>query len=112
MSSGYKKNKFCVVIPTFNNALTLVDVIEGVRAYVSDVIIVDDGSTDATREVLLGWGERITVVSYSRYRGKMYALRCGFLQARSMGFTHVVTIDSDGQHYPEDIPKLLVASEN
>ena len=103
--------KVCTVMPTYNNGGTLHDVVERVLAYCSDVIVVNDGCTDNSAEVLASFGERITVVDYGRNRGKGYALKQGFEKAKAMGFDYTLTIDSDGQHFPEDIPLFVEALE-
>lgn len=95
-----------VVIPTYNNAGTLGAVICGVQRYCSDVFVVDDGSTDATREVLAA-ARDIRTIAYGRNRGKGYALRTGLRAAAEAGFRYALTIDSDGQHYPDDIPHFI-----
>ncbi len=103
--------KTCVVIPTYNNAGTLTDVIDKVYNYTHDIIVVNDGSTDQTINILENYRDRITCISYPDNRGKGAALQTGLDRAREMGFDHSVTIDSDGQHFPEDIPALLEAAE-
>ena len=103
--------KVCVVIPTYNNGGTLRDVVERVLAYCNDVIVVNDGCTDNSAEILASFGERITVVDYGKNRGKGYALKQGFNKAKAMGFDYALTIDSDGQHFPEDIPLFVEALE-
>lgn len=102
--------RFCAVIPTYNNAGTILDVIRRTYAQLPDLVVVNDGSTDRTAELLAESPVPLTIVSYGRNRGKGYALREGFRKARACGFTHAVTIDADGQHYPEDLPQLLAAS--
>lgn len=102
--------KACVVIPTYNNASTVACVIDEVCDYVKDIIVVNDGSTDDTDRILKSYKDRITYISYPDNRGKGAALQLGLDKARSMGFTHAVTIDSDGQHYPADIKALLEVS--
>lgn len=101
--------RICVLIPTYNNVSTLNDVVEGVLRYVADVIVVNDGSTDDTESVLKRFDGRIKVVSYCRNRGKGYALKQGFKVAKEAGFRYVVTIDSDGQHRPSDLPAFILA---
>ena len=103
--------KVCTVMPTYNNGGTLRDVVERVLAYCADVIVVNDGCTDHSAEVLASFGERITVVDYGCNRGKGYALKQGFEKAKAMGFDYALTIDSDGQHFPEDIPLFVEAME-
>lgn len=105
---------FCTLIPTYNNGKTLGNIIERTLAVCSDIVVVNDGSTDNTADVLGGFSENknITVVSYPKNKGKGYALRVGLQKARELGFDYAVTVDSDGQHFPEDIPLLLEAAEN
>jgi glycosyltransferase involved in cell wall biosynthesis len=96
----------CVIIPTYNNAHALQSVIEDVLNYVTDVIVVNDGATDATSGILAA-NTRITLVTYQPNRGKGYALKQGFKKASSMGFRYAITIDSDGQHKGSDIGLFL-----
>ena len=103
--------KICTIMPTYNNGGTLHDVVERVLTYCKDVSGVNDGCTDNSPEVLSLLGERITVVDYGRNRGKGYALKQGFKKAKQMGFDYAITIDSDEQHYPEDIPLFVEALE-
>lgn len=100
----------CAVIPTYNNARTLADVICRTAQFISDIIVVVDGSTDSTMQVLEALTIPVTIVRLETNHGKGYALKQGFRKAQQMGFTHALTIDSDGQHYPEDIPALLAIS--
>ena len=100
-------NDTLVIVPTYNNAGTLPNVLERCRALGLPILVVDDGSTDATSAILEN--ARCMVVRHSRNRGKGKALKTGFLQARKLGYSYAVTIDSDGQHFPEDIPALLAA---
>ncbi len=99
----------CVIIPTYNNAGTLLQVLERVKPFAKDVWVVDDGSTDDTAELLKRVSYPVTVISYPENRGKGHALRTGFLRAMEKGFEYAVTLDSDGQHYPEDIPALVAS---
>ena len=103
--------KACTLMPTYNNGGTLRDVVERVLAYCADVMVVNDGCTDHSAEVLASFGERITVVDYGRNRGKGYALKQGFKKAKQKGFDYALTIDSDGQHFSEDIPLFVNALE-
>jgi len=101
----------CTIVPTYNNGGTLQDVVERVLTYCDDVIVVNDGCTDNSADILTSFGNRITVVDYGRNRGKGYALKQGFQKAKTMGFDYAITIDSDGQHFPEDIPVFIKALE-
>ena len=108
MSAGSKG--ICVIIPAFENAGTIVSVIKGALSYVPDVFVVDDGSTDETASLLRDLSSqepRLRVVTHSRNRGKGRAIKDGFLAAKAEGFSVAITMDADGQHFPEDIPKFL-----
>ena len=103
-------SNYAVLIPTYNNEKTLSRVLDGVLSYTPDVIVVNDGSTDSTAVILSGYPE-VEVVTFSKNRGKGKALQEGFRVARARGYTYVLTIDSDGQHFPEDIPTFITAIE-
>lgn len=85
--------------------------IGSVLEYCNDVIVVNDGSTDSTGRLLTSLGDKIHVVSYQENRGKGYALTVGFKKALDLGFSNVITIDSDGQHFASDIPKFVELAE-
>lgn len=99
----------CVIIPTYNNERTLERVIRGVLEYVpSDrVVIVNDGSTDSTPEILKGFEQELTILVNEVNKGKGFSLRKAFKYAQEKGYSNALTIDSDGQHYPSDIPLLV-----
>jgi len=99
----------CVVIPTYNNVATVEHVVRQAMEQCRDVIVVNDGSTDGTGDILRGI-EGIHLIDYARNRGKGYALRRAFTEALSRGFAYAITLDADGQHYPDDIPLLLQAN--
>ena len=102
------KKQVCVVIPTYNNAGTILQVIEDVRKSGLHIIVVNDGSTDQTSSLLASL-QGVVKVEYERNQGKGYALKCGMRKALGMGFKYAVTIDADGQHYADDIPLFLEA---
>ena len=106
--SAFEKHNACVLIPTFNNAQVLADVIIKVLHYTDRVVVVNDGSTDNTAEILKAFPQ-IHVTGYMRNRGKGYALRAGFKEATKLGYDYAISIDSDGQHYPEDLIVFLNA---
>lgn len=106
IASSFKAAQCCVLIPTYNNAATLKNVIESVSRYTSDIVVVNDGSTDATQEVIDSI-PGLHVVSYPLNKGKGVALRKGFEYAFNKGFRYAITIDSDGQHFAEDLPKFI-----
>lgn len=99
-----------VIIPTYNNGRTIRDVISQVLKYTADVIVVDDGCTDDTKEILASFGSTVKhVLTHPENMGKGRALLDGLRLAKSLGFTYAITIDSDGQHYPSDIPVFIDA---
>lgn len=98
-----------VIIPTFNNAGTLENVLQRCLAQGLPVLVVDDGSTDTTPAILSGMESQVQVLRHKANMGKGKALKTGFLEARRQGYSYALTIDSDGQHFPEDIPALLAA---
>jgi 3-hydroxymyristoyl/3-hydroxydecanoyl-(acyl carrier protein) dehydratase len=104
-----KRAGVCVVIPTYNNRPFLAEVIDSVLAHTSAVIVVNDGSTDGTDEVLQRYRSQIEVISCRPNRGKGHALRRGFDRAEEMGFSYVLTMDSDGQHDARDIPAFVAS---
>ncbi len=105
-----RRRGICVIIPTYNNEGTVADVVEQTLQYCSDVIVVMDGCSDSTAQRLVPLAQQITLVSDAQNRGKGHALREGFRRALSMGFAYAITLDSDGQHLPSDIPLLLEAN--
>lgn len=104
-----KDRGICVVIPTYNNVGTIADVVRRSKEQCDDVIVVSDGANDGTNEVLSGI-DGISVVELKKNRGKGTALKSGFKKALESGFSYAITIDADGQHFPEDIPLLLEAN--
>lgn len=98
------RNKVCCVIPVYNNAATLRDVVSRTLAQLDNVLVIDDGSTDcSTAELLAGLPVRIH--RHERNLGKGAALRTAIsLLKDAPGLEYMLTLDADGQHYPEDIP--------
>lgn len=96
-----------ILLPTYNNAGTLEDVLRRCLATGLPVLVVDDGSTDGTSAVLDKFKADITVLRHPANRGKGEALKTGFREALRRGYKYAVSLDSDGQHFPEDVPALL-----
>ncbi|HLW31297.1 MAG TPA: DUF2062 domain-containing protein [Aequorivita sp.] len=111
LSEKFRSLKCCVIIPTYNNHKTLQGVVEGVLEYTDQLILVNDGSTDGTLEVLAKFPQ-ILKIDIPKNRGKGNALRQGFEMAVDLGYDFAITLDSDGQHFPEDIPSFITALEN
>jgi len=101
-----KSLKVCIIIPTYNNARTLKRVIDSVLDYSPYVIIVNDGSTDATSEILKNY-RNLTQIHHPENSGKGMALRNGFKKAMELGYDYAITIDSDGQHFATDISGFI-----
>jgi len=108
--------RFVVVAPVYNHGGAVGAVLTALGKTHLPIIVVNDGSTDATRDVLAGWladgpdDGRRDVCEHRKNRGKASALRTGFGRAAARGFTHVVTIDTDGQHDPAEIERLCAAA--
>jgi glycosyltransferase involved in cell wall biosynthesis len=101
-----KTISFCVIIPTYNNHKTLTRVINSVLEQSSNIIIVNDGSTDSTKQIIDSY-PNIHSIHFPINKGKGVALSEGLNKARSLNFDYAITIDSDGQHFPSDIPKFI-----
>lgn len=100
----------CVIIPTYNNCNTIEKVVNGVLKHTSHIIVVNDGSTDNTEDILKQY-HQIEKLSYSKNKGKGYALKTAFKKAIEMGFEYAITIDSDDQHNYNELPLFLDALE-
>jgi glycosyltransferase involved in cell wall biosynthesis len=102
----------CVVVPTYNNPHTVRDVVEKIRVHAAHVIVIDDGSdTAGQRAVAAIERDGLARVRRRKYNGgKGAAVKDGLYLAKFLGFTHVLQIDADGQHDPEDIPRFLDAA--
>ena len=107
VSNLFDELKIGVIIPTYNNDKTLVDVIDRVGKHTGNIIVVNDGSTDQTSQILSGYQSKIEIVTHAKNKGKGCALKNGFKKALDLGYEHAITIDSDGQHFPEDLPLLI-----
>lgn len=95
----------CALIPCQNEAGTIGPLVEAVRAHIRRVLVVDDGSRDATAQLAARAGA--DVLRLPRPAGKGAAVRAGLARSLAQGFTHALLLDGDGQHQPSDIPALL-----
>lgn len=103
------ENKLCVIIPAYNVADTIGDVVKGAFQHVRTVMVADDGSGDGTGENALAAGAK--VIFMDRNRGKGHALKVLFKEAAKQGCTVVISMDGDGQHNPDEIPGLIHAHQ-
>jgi glycosyltransferase involved in cell wall biosynthesis len=100
----------CALIPAFNEAPYIANVVKGTQPHVEQVVVIDDGSGDGTAQVAQAAGA--TCLRSDTNCGKASALRTGIAFACAQDFTHAITLDGDGQHLPEDIPVMIsVAKE-
>ncbi len=98
-------NRIVVLIPVFNNPETIRDVVVCAMKFHPDILVVDDGS-DLPVEGLLS-DLPVKVVRHDNNRGKGSAILTGASYASGLGYTHMITIDADGQHDPSDLPLII-----
>jgi len=96
------KAKITVILPALNEEKTIGKIVQQIKKYAAEVIVVDDGSSDKTAEKALKQGAR--VISHLKNKGYIAALRTGFVNAKG---EIIVVMDADGQHDPRDIPRLV-----
>ena len=101
------RNNVVVLVPALNEALRIRDVVTGALAHCANVIVVDDGSDDDTCGCIADLP--VIVLRHPQRMGKGASLRDGFAEALRRGFQGVLTMDGDGQHAADDIPRLLDA---
>ena len=97
--------KFCILIPCYNHATTVATVARAAQAH-APVLVVDDGSALPLPEL-----PGCTLLRLERNSGKGAALRAGFKRAAELGYTHAITMDADGQHFAEDLPKFIAVAQ-
>ena len=97
------------VISAYNEAATIVDICRRSRAHLANVVVVNDASSDDTAALLAN--EDITLLNHTHNQGKASTLWTGMRYAMEHGASGVITLDGDGQHAPEDIPRLMRAIE-
>ena len=102
--------RWCVLIPCLNEEEAIQSVIESVLALGAAVIVIDDGSSDSTPEIVAALP--VTLLRHAQRRGKGEALRHGFREALRQGFDAVLTMDGDGQHLAADIPRIVAAAKD
>jgi glycosyltransferase involved in cell wall biosynthesis len=110
MSATVERFAPCALIPIYNHKDTIARTVQALRAQGLPVMIVDDGSNAATREVLdalVGETGDIELLRLPHNQGKGRALTAGLLAARDRGYTHALQIDADGQHDTADAPQFI-----
>lgn len=98
------------LVPAYRCPDTVGGVVRGLRAHVGEVLVVDDGSRDATLEEARAAGARVLLRPENGGKGR--ALRDGLADLLGRDFTHVAFVDADGQHDPDDLPALLAAARD
>jgi glycosyltransferase involved in cell wall biosynthesis len=98
-------NEICVLIPAYNADRTIEKLIDEVKKYPVDIIIVEDGSNDRTYQIIKD--KEVVILKHSRRKGKGDALKTGFRYAEKLKYKAVITLDADGQHDPHEIPKFI-----
>lgn len=97
--------RVAALIPAFNEAATIARVVEGLKRHVAAVVVVDDGSTDGTGSAASEAGAEVLV--HAANRGKGTAIRTGLAAVLARDYTHVLLLDGDLQHRPDDAPRLI-----
>lgn len=108
MSASLRKNT-CAIVPCFNESANVARVVKAVRKHLDVCIVIDDCSNDDTAKAAIDAGARL--LRHEANLGKGMALKNGFALAAASGFSAAVTLDGDGQHDPEEIPRFLKAFE-
>lgn len=107
LNSRFTDLKCCVLIPTYNNEKTLEKVIFDTLQFTDRIIVINDGATDTTPKILEKFKDQITIITHPVNLGKGMALRNGFKKALELQYDYAISIDSDGQHFPGDLPLFL-----
>ena len=106
MESQREKKPFIIVaIPAYNEEETIAKEILKAKKYADKIIICDDGSADSTAEIVKSLG--VDVIRHKRNLGYGAAIQSLFKRAKEFNFDVLVTLDGDGQHDPDDIPKVI-----
>ena len=104
----YDRHNTAIVIPALNEALRIREVVTGALREAETVIVIDDGSDDGTSERIRDLP--ITLLRHAARQGKGASLRDGFAEALRQGKAAAISMDGDGQHSADDIPRLLAAA--
>ncbi len=103
--TGHRAPKVIVAIPAYNEEIAIGSVVLRTLKYADEVVVVDDGSGDHTAEVARLAGAR--VLTHEKNRGKGAGIRDAFAYAKDNGADILVLMDGDGQHDPDEIPRLI-----
>jgi glycosyltransferase involved in cell wall biosynthesis len=106
-----KREKWLAALPVFNEVGYVGPILDEVKRFADHVVVVDDGSTDGTSELLDGRDD-IQVLRHPENRGYGAALRTAFDYTVAEGFSGLVTLDCDGQHQPQRIPRFIEAARS
>jgi glycosyltransferase involved in cell wall biosynthesis len=101
--------RVCAIIPAYNEAKTIAEIVQRAKKYVDTVFVVDDGSSDETAEIARQNGAQ--VIKSPVNRGIGATQQSGYNAAISSGFDYVIQLDSDGQHDPKYIPEILEVAQ-
>lgn len=111
-----KAFNICCLIPVYNNEETITSVVKSLREYDLPCIIVNDGSSDNTSQLVSALAKsdsQLHLLNLSSNSGKGAAVIAGFSKAIELGFTHALQLDADGQHDVKDVPKFIeLATQN
>ncbi|WP_419770760.1 MAG: glycosyltransferase family 2 protein [Candidatus Marinarcus sp.] len=99
-------NKYIAVIPTYDNFHTIQTVVDDVLSYGHNIIVVDDGSSTPLQQILKP-NENLTILRHEHNQGKGAAIITGAKKAKELGYSHIITLDGDGQHLASEIEKLI-----
>ena len=105
------RRRFLTALPVYNEAASVVSVLREVQRFSNDVLVVDDGSTDETGQMAATF-EQVQVIRHQKNCGYGAALRTAFDYAVAENFEIIVTIDCDGQHEPQRIPRFVSACQD
>lgn len=106
-----KREKWLAALPVFNEVGYVGQILDEVKRYADQIVVIDDGSTDGTSE-LLDRRDDIQVLRHTENRGYGAALRSAFEYTAAEGFSGLVTLDCDGQHQPRRIPRFIEAARS